>query len=99
MAGKIRKDAYLQKRAELTERAGSLEKQIREAEDRLKEMELGKDTEISEALDVLKGFSGETELTVEMAEALVKKVTVFGKDRFEIEWNFSESVYRFITEA
>lgn len=99
MAGKIRKDAYLQRRAELTERAGSLEKQIRETEDRLKEMEIGKDTEISEALDVLKGFSGETELTVEMAEALVKKVTVFGKDRFEIEWNFSESVYQFITEA
>lgn len=99
MAGKVRKDAYLQRRAELTERAGKLEGRIRETEERLREMELGKDEEISEALDVLKGFSGESGLTVEMAEALVRQVTVYGKDRFGIEWNFSERVYRFITEA
>lgn len=99
MAGDIRKDVYLQKRAELAGKTGGLEAKIRKVEERLKELELGMNTEISETLDTLKGFEAETRLTVEMAEALVKKVMVYGKDRFEIEWNFSASVYQFIMEA
>lgn len=97
MAGQVRKDAYLLRRAELTEMAGKLEKRIRELEERLEGRERNRDTEISEALEALKGFSGDPGLTVGMAETLVKKVTVFGSDRIEIEWNFSEDAYRFIT--
>lgn len=99
MAGDIRKDLYLQKRAELVGKAGGLEAQIRKEEEHLKGLKLGMNTEISETLDTFKGFEAETRLTVEMAETLVKKVTVYGKDRFEIEWNFSDSVYQFIMEA
>ncbi len=84
------------KREELTEKSGKLEEKIREADERLKAAERMKNTEILMTLDVLDRFSGETGLTAEMADALVKKVTVYAKDRVEIEWDFSEDVYGFI---
>ncbi len=96
MAGGIEKDDYQKRRVELTERAGELEARILETEEKLKDAERGKNGEILETLDVLDGFSGEKGLTAEMANALVKKVTVYAKDRIAIEWNFSESVYGFI---
>lgn len=97
MDGRIKKDDYQRHREELTEKAGELEVRIREAEEKLKVAELGKSGAVLETLDVLEGFVGETALSVEMADTLVKKVVVYEKDRFEIEWNFSEDVYKFIT--
>ncbi len=96
MAGWIGEEEYQRKREELTEESGKLEEKIREADERLKAAERMKNTEILMTLDVLDRFSGETGLTAEMADALVKKVTVYAKDRVEIEWDFSEDVYGFI---
>lgn len=97
MAGRIGKEDYQAKRTRLTEKSAEIEAKIKEMEERLKSAEQAKDTEIPEVMDILDRFSGENGLTAGMADALVKRVVVYARDRMEIEWNFSESAYRFIT--
>jgi len=54
--------------------------------------------EAAGVIEKLRSFDGAQELTPEMVAALVKEVRVTDPEHIEIRWNFSDEVYRFITE-
>lgn len=96
MAGNLDKDVYQSRRKELTEMAGSLDKQIGELEEKLRAAETAGDDETQKALEMLDGFSGVTELTQDMVRALIDKVMVYDPEHVEIRWKFGDEVKKLL---
>jgi len=68
----LEKDDYHRIRAELTRRAELLDKQIAEVAAKLHESEAAADDGVRDAVSTMKKYSGETELSREIVEALGK---------------------------
>ena len=96
MAGNLDKDEYQRIRQELMRKAKRLDIQIGEVSAELHEMEAAADDGVREALDTMKGHSGEKELTREIAEAFVDKILIYDPEHIEIRWKFPDEVIKFI---
>ena len=96
MAGNLDKDEYQRIRQELTRKAQQLDGQISEVSAKLHEMEAAADDGVRDALGTMKRYSGETELTREIAEAFVDKILIYDPEHIEIRWKFPDEVIKFI---
>lgn len=92
MAGKLEKDVYQSRRAELTQKAEALDKQIRDLEETLRRAETESDDGTKEILETMEKYSEATELTQDMVRALIEKVVVYDPEHVEIRWKFSDEV-------
>ena len=92
MAGKLEKDVYQSRRAELTQKAEALDKQIRDLEETFRRAETESDDGTKEILETMEKYSEATELTQDMARALIEKVVVYDPEHVEIRWKFSDEV-------
>ena len=97
MAGKLEKDVYQSRRAELTRKAEELDRQIRKLEESLHRVETESDDGTKEVLETMEKYSGATELTQDMVRALIEKVVVYDPEHVEIRWKFSDEVKRLLT--
>ena len=70
--------------------AGQLD--IAELEQKLKDAETMKDDNLSQALSVIKKYSGADELTQAMVQELIAKVVVTDPEHVEIVWKFKDEV-------
>lgn len=98
MAGDISKDQYQERRKLLNDQEESLKKQISDAQKQNLDARMEQSEEAADVIDKLRSFEGTEKLTPEMVAALVKEVRVTDPEHIEIRWNFSDEVYRFITE-
>lgn len=98
MAGKLEKDVYLSRRTELTRKAEALDKQIKALEEALHRAETESDNGTKDVLETMEKYSGETELTQDMVQALIEKVVVYDPEHVEIRWKFSDEVKRMLEE-
>lgn len=96
MAGQLDKEAYQRRRADLGRLAEKLDADIAELEQKLKAAETVKDDSLSQALGVMKKYSGADELTQAMVQELIDKVIVTDPEHVEIVWNFKDEVRKFI---
>lgn len=96
MAGELDKDEYQRIRAELTRKEDLLDKQIAEVTEKLYESEAAADEGVRDALDTLKKYSGEMELTRGMVDALIEKILIYDPWHIEIRWKFPDEVVKFI---
>ena len=71
-----------------------IRKCIREEEKTL--ADLLKDDSLSQALGVMKKYSGADELTQAMVQELIEKVVVTDPEHVEIVWKFKDEVRKFI---
>ena len=55
-----------------------------------------KDDSLSQALSVMKKYSGAEELTQAMVQELIEKVIVTDQEHVEIVWMFKDEVRKFI---
>ena len=55
-----------------------------------------KDDNLSQALSVMKKYSGADELTQTMVQELIEKVVVTDLEHVEIVWKFKDEVRKFI---
>ncbi len=76
MAGQLDKEVYQRRRADLGRLAERLEADIAELEQKLKAAETVKDDSLSQALGVMKKYSGADELTQAMVQELIDRVIV-----------------------
>lgn len=98
MAGNLDQELYQKRRMELTKKENTLKQQAAVAEQQLSAMEMGSSREAETVIDRFHEYSDQEQLTEEMVKALVKTVRVTDSKHIEIEWNFSEDVYKFFTE-
>lgn len=98
MAGNISKDEYQERRKLLNDQEEALKRQLAEAQKQAFDCRMEESEEAAGAIEKLRFFDGAQELTPEMVSALVKEVRVTDPERIEIRWNFSDEVYKFITE-
>lgn len=96
MAGQLDKDVYQRRRADLGRLAEKINAEIAELEQKLKEAETVKDDNLSQALGVMKKYSGADELTQAMVQELIEKVIVTDPEHVEIVWKFKDEVRKFI---
>ena len=83
-------------RQELMQKAQRLDSQISEVSAKLHEMEAAADDRARDVLDTMKRYSGNKELTREIAEAFVDKILVYDPEHIEIRWKFPDEVIKFI---
>ena len=98
MAGDISKDEYQERRKLLNDQEEALKRQIADARKLDLDARMEQSKEAAGVIEKLRSFDGAQELTPEMVAALVKEVRVTDPERIEIRWNFSDEVYKFITE-
>ena len=67
-----------------------------ELEQMFKAAETVKDDSLSQALGVMKKYSGADELTQAMVQELIEKVVVTDPEHVEIVWKFKDEVRKFI---
>ena len=96
MASMLDKEVYQRRRADLGRIAKKLENEIAELEQKLKSAETVKDDSLSQALGVMKKYSGADELTQAMVKELIDKVIVTDPEHVEIVWKFKDEVRKFI---
>ncbi len=96
MAGQLDKEVYKRRRADLGRLAERLDADIVELEQKLKAAENVKDDCLSQALSVMKKYSGAEELTQAMVQELIEKVIVTDQEHVEIVWMFKDEVRKFI---
>jgi len=96
MAGMLDKEVYQRRRADLGRLAERLEADIAELEQKLKAAETAKDDSLSQALGVMKKYSGADELTQAMVQEMIEKVVVTDPEHVEIVWKFKDEVRNFI---
>lgn len=96
MAGQLDKEVYQRRRADLGRLAERLDADIAELEQKLKTAETVKDDSLSQALGVMKKYSGADELTQAMVLELIEKVVVTDPEHVEIVWKFKDEVRKFI---
>ncbi len=96
MAGRLDKEVYQRRRADLGRAAERLVAEIAELEQKLKAAETVKDDSLSQALGVMKQYSGADELTQAVAQELIEKVIVTDPEHVEIVWKFKDEVRNFI---
>lgn len=96
MAGDLDKDEYQRFRKELTRKAERLDSQISEVSAKLHEMEAAADDGVRDVLDTMKRYSGEKELTREIADAFIDKILIYDPEHIEIRWKFPNEVIKFI---
>lgn len=96
MAGQLDKEVYQRRRADLGRLAEKLDADIAELEQKLKDAETMKDDNLSQALSVMKKYSGADELTQAMVQELIEKVVVMDLEHVEIVWKFKDEVRNFI---
>lgn len=64
--------------------------------DNIKAAETVKDYSLSQALGIMKKYSGADELTQAMVQELIDKVIVTDPEHVEIVWKFKDEVRKFI---
>ena len=96
MVGQLDKEMYQRRRADLGRLAEKLDADIAELEQKLKAAETMKDDSLSQALGVMKKYSGADELTQAMVQELIEKVVVMDLEHVEIVWKFKDEVRNFI---
>ena len=96
MAGQLDKEVYQRRRADLGRLAERLDADIAELEQKLKAAETVTDDSLSQALGVMKKYSGADELTQAMVQELIEKVVVMDLEHVEIVWKFKDEVRNFI---
>ncbi|MEE0742835.1 MAG: recombinase family protein [Blautia faecis] len=96
MAGQLDKEVYQRRRADLGRLAEKLDADIAEVDQKLKTAETVKDDSLSQALGVMKKYSGVDELTQAMVQELIEKVVVTDPEHVEIVWKFRDEVRKFI---
>lgn len=96
MAGQLDKNVYQRRRADLGRLAERLEADIAELEQKLKAAETVKDDSLSQALGMMKKYSGADELTQAMVQEMIDKVIVTDPEHVEIVWKFKDEVRKFI---
>ncbi len=96
MAGQLDKEVYQRRRADLGRLAERFEADIEELEKKLKAAETVKDDSLSQALSVMKRYSGAEELTQAMVQELIDRVIVTDPENVEIIWKFKDEVMKFI---
>lgn len=96
MAGQLDKEVYQRRRADFGRTAERLAEEIAELEQKLKVAETMKDDSLSQALGVMKKYSGVDELTQTMVQELIEKVIVMDPEHVEIVWKFKNEVWKFI---
>lgn len=69
--------------------------EIAELEKKLKIAEIVRDDSLSQALGVMKKYSGADELTQAMVQELMEKVVVTDPEHVEIVWKFKDEVRNF----
>ena len=96
MAGQLDKEVYQRRRADLGRLAERLDADIAELEQKIKAAETVTDDSLSQALGVMKKYSGADELTQAMVQELIEKVVVTDPEHVEIVWKFKDEVRNFI---
>ena len=96
MVGQLDKEVYQRRRADLGRLAERLESEIAELEQKLKVPETVKDDSLSQALGMMKKYSGADELMQAMVQELIEKVVVTDPEHVEIVWKFKDEVRNFI---
>ena len=96
MADHLDKEVYQRRRADLGRLAEKLDADIAELEQKFKDAETMKDDSLSQALSVMKKYSGADELTQAMVQELIEKVVVTDPEHVEIVWRFKDEVRNFI---
>ena len=96
MAGQLDKEVYQRRRADLGRLDERLEADIAELEQKLKVAEIVKDDSLSQALGVMKKYSGANELTQALVQELIEKVIVTDPEHVEIVWKFKDEIRNFI---
>lgn len=96
IAGQLDKEVYQRRRADLGRLAEKLDANIAELEQKLKAAETVKDDSLSQALGIMKKYSGADELTQAMVQELIEKVVVTDLEYVEIVWKFKDEVRNFI---
>ncbi len=96
MAGQLDKEVYQRRRSDLGRLAEKVEADIEELEKKLKAAETVKDDSLSQALSVMKRYSGAEELTQTMVQELIEKVIVTDSEHVEIIRKFKDNVRKFI---
>ena len=96
MAGQLDKEVYQRRRADLGRLAEKLDADIADLEQKIKVAETVKDDSLSQALGVMKKYSGADELTQAMVQELIEKVVVTDPEHVEIVWKFKDEVRKFI---
>lgn len=76
--------------------AEKLAADIAELEQKFKDAETMKDDNLSQALSVMKKYSGADELTQEMVQELIEKVIVTDPEHVETIWKFKDEIRKFI---
>ena len=96
MAGQLDKEMYQRRRADLGRLAEKLDADIAELEQKLKAAETMKDDSLSQALGVMKKYSGADELTQALVQELIEKVIVTDPEHVEIVRKFKDEVRNFV---
>lgn len=84
------------RRVDFSRLAEKLDADIAELEQKFKAAETMKDDSLSQALSVMKKYSGVDELTQTMVQELIEKVVVKDPEHVEIVWKFKDEVRNFI---
>ncbi|MCR5517038.1 MAG: recombinase zinc beta ribbon domain-containing protein, partial [Lachnospiraceae bacterium] len=96
MAGQLDKEVFQRRRADFGRLAEKLDADIAVSEQELKAAESVKDDSLSQALGVMKKYSGANELNQAMVQELIEKVVVTDPEHVEIVWKFKDEVRKFI---
>lgn len=96
MAGQLDKEVYQRRREDLGRLAEKIDADLVELEQMFKAAETVKDDSLSQALGVMKKYSGADELTQAMVQELIEKVVVTDPEHVEIVWKFKDEVRKFI---
>ena len=96
MAGMLDKELYQRRRTDLGRLAEKLDAEIAELEQKLKAAETVKDDSLSQALGMMKKYSGADELTQAMGQELIEEVVVTEPEHVESVWKFKDEVRKFI---
>ena len=98
MAGNLDKDSYQRKRTELSKAIEELNSEIDSVEKELHIFETVTDDEVAAVYNNMRKYSGESQLSQKMVQALIDKVLVTDPEHVEIKWKFSDEIYKFIVE-
>lgn len=85
----ITKDEYIRKRDEYTEQEKRHQVRMLNLNERLEQLALEQE---KRAVDNLQVYSGNQLLTKEMADELIEKIDVYGRDRIEVTWKFESPI-------
>ena len=92
ISGKLTKEEYLKKKAELNDKEQSAKMQIALVEERLKELaqaEMQSDT-VSEEESIVNKYLNISSLDDALMQELVKKIVIFPDGAISIVWNFRD---------